>query len=69
MVNRDTCKGKTDWSVKASADDDGECIVTKSNACATEVCGRLGTGQALPVYIVFACGQSLHPSWAPHIDS
>jgi hypothetical protein len=49
--------------------DYGECIVTKSSACATAVCGCLGNREVLHVYTVFGSGKTYHPGWAPHIDS
>jgi hypothetical protein len=49
--------------------DDEETIVTKSSWCASAACGRLGDGRALPVYIVFAFGESHDAEWALQIAS
>ena len=49
--------------------DDGEAVVTKSSCSASVVCGRLGDGKALPVYIVYASGNNYEVSWAPEITN
>jgi hypothetical protein len=59
-------KGKGDTIVKTGPTDDGTAVVTKSDKCASAVCGRLGDGRSLPVYICFASGESYDPAWAPH---
>jgi len=59
-------KGRKDWTLKAGPDDDGTTVVTKSDKCAFAVCGRLGDGRSLPVFMCFASGDSYEPSWAPH---
>ena len=61
--------GKRDRFVRAGLEDDGESIVTKSSSCASAACGRLGDGRALPVYIVFASGETYDAKWAPEIVS
>ena len=58
--------GKRDRYIRGP-EDDGETIVTKSSCCASAACGRLGDGRALPVYIVFASGESYDAEWAPEI--
>jgi hypothetical protein len=58
-------KGKKDRTVKAP-DDDGTTVVTKSDKCAPAVCGRLGDGRSLPVFMFFASSDSYEPAWAPH---
>ncbi len=63
------CKGKGDRFIKGSGkEDDGEVIVTKSSKTATVVCGRLGDGRFLPVYMVFASGEEHDVKWAPEIS-
>ena len=59
-------KSKSDRVVRAGVEDRGEALKTKSSSTATAVCGRTGTGQALPPMIVFASGQSFSGTWAPH---
>jgi len=44
-------------------------IVTKSSKSASSVCGRLGDGRLLPVFICFAFGESFEHEWGPHIVS
>ena len=60
-------KGKGDRFIK-SKEDDGEVIVTKSSKTASAICGRLGDGRPLPVYMVFASGEEHDVSWAPEIS-
>jgi hypothetical protein len=48
-----TSKGKQDRGLRVGVEDDGECFVTKWSSCATVVCGRLGTEEALLPYTVF----------------
>lgn len=62
LDSTDTSKAKTDRLVRAGGNDHGECIVTKSSASITAVCGRLGNGLALPPYIVFNSSQSFDVS-------
>ncbi len=50
-------------------DDDGTTVVTKSDKSASAVCGRLGDGRALPVFVCFASGDSYSLAWAPHYVS
>ncbi len=49
--------------------DDGTTVVTKSDKCASAVCGSLGDGRVLPVFVCFASGDSYAPAWAPHYVS
>ena len=65
----DPTKGKTDRIVKAGMGDDGTTVVTKSSKTGSACCGRLGDGRALPVFVVFASGDTFDPAWAPHIVS
>jgi hypothetical protein len=58
-------KGKGDRFIKSVKDDDGEVIVTKNSKTATTVCGRLGDGRPLPVYMMFASGEEHDAEWAP----
>jgi hypothetical protein len=69
LNNTEASKSRTDRGVRARIDTGGECIVTKSSSCATAVCGRLGNGEALHLYIVFGSGKTYHPGWELHIDS
>ena len=62
-------KGKSDTFVRAGVEDDCETIVTKSGRAATAVCGRLGDGKALPVYITFNSGEEFDTKWAPDMKS
>jgi hypothetical protein len=48
--------------------DDGECVVTKSNSCTTAVRGSLDNGEALHGYIVLGSDKTSHHSCVPHID-
>jgi hypothetical protein len=64
-----TSKGKQDRGLRAGVENNGECFVTKSSSCAIVVCGRLGTGEALPPCTIFASGNTYHPAWAPHFLS
>lgn len=50
-------------------DDDGTTVVTKFDKCAFAVCGRLGDGRALPVFVCFASGDSYVFAWASHYVS
>jgi hypothetical protein len=45
------CGGNTDCIVKAGLGDDGTSIVTKSSKSGSAVCGRLGDGRALPIFV------------------
>ena len=58
-------KGKKDRTLRVQ-NDDGTTVVTKSDKSASAVCGRLGDGRALPVFVCFASGDSYAPAWAPH---
>ena len=62
-------KGKTDRTIRAGLTDDNTAIVTKSDKCGSAVCGRLGDGRSLPVFIVFNSSDSFEPAWAPHYVS
>ena len=55
--------------VRARPEDDGEAIVTKSSCSDSAACGRLGDGRSLPVYIVYASGETYDASWAPEITT
>ncbi len=61
-------KGKKDRTSRVP-NDDGTTVVTKSDKCASAVCGRLGDGKGLPVLVCFALGDSYAPAWAPHYVS
>ena len=50
-------KGKGDHFIKNEPEDDGAGIGTKSSKTASAICGHLGDGRPLPVYIVFASGE------------
>jgi hypothetical protein len=63
-----TSKGKQDRGLRAGVEDDGEYIITKSISCATVLCGRLGPGEALPPYTVFASSNACHLAWAPRFS-
>ncbi len=52
--------------MKRGPGDDVTAVVTKSSKCASAVCGRLGDGRALPVFMCFAFGDSFAPAWASH---
>jgi hypothetical protein len=65
LYSTTTSKGKQHCLLCAGVENDGECFVTRSSSCATFVCGRLGTREALPPYIVFASGNTYHPARAP----
>jgi hypothetical protein len=52
-------KGNNERNVKVALDDDGEGVVTKSDACAHDVYGRLGDYQTLPPMIVLNFGDYL----------
>jgi len=58
-------KGRNDKTIRNSPEDDGTMISTKSDKCASAVCGRLGDGKALPVFMCYASGDSYKPAWAP----
>ena len=58
-------KGNREKVIRNGIDDDGEGVVTKSDACATACCGRLGDNRALPPMIVFNSGESLDANWCP----
>ena len=60
-----TSKARTDRVVRSGYEDRGESLATKSSATASAICGRTGTGLALPPYIVFSSGQTFQHSWAP----
>ncbi len=60
--------GYRDRFVRERLKDDGEVVVTKSSCSDLAACGRLGDGRALPVYIVYASGDSYEASWAPEIS-
>ena len=64
-----TGSGRTDRTVRAGMTDDGTTVVTKSSKCSTAVCGRLGDGRSLPVFVCFASGETFDPSWTPHYVS
>lgn len=56
-------KRKSDHIVRDGHEDRGEGLVTKSSATATAACGRTGTGEALPPYIVFSSGSTFSAGW------
>jgi hypothetical protein len=56
-------KANCEWNVMGGQDDNGEGVVTKSDACAFAVCGRLGDNRTMPPMIVFNFGDSLDPTW------
>jgi hypothetical protein len=63
-------KGNRERNVKAALDDDGEGVVTKSDACAHDVCCRLGDYQTMPPMLVFNFGDSLDASLSKtHVSS
>jgi hypothetical protein len=43
--------GKKYQTIRDGPDDDGATVVTKSDKCASAVCGRLGEGRSLPVFM------------------
>ncbi len=53
-----TSKVRSDRVVRAGYEDRGESLATKSSATASVICGRTGTGLALPPYIVFRSGHT-----------
>ena len=65
----DPSKGASGRIVRTCGKDDGTSIVTKSSKSAFAVCGRLGDGRPLLVYIVFNSGDSFEPEWATHVVS
>ena len=58
-----TSKARSDHIVRAGKDDRGESLATKSSSTTSVVCGRTGTGKALPPYIVFSSGKTMHSDW------
>jgi hypothetical protein len=58
--------GMTDRCLTISPSDDGIVVVTKSDKCASAVCGRLGDRRGLPVFTCFASGDSYAFAWASH---
>jgi hypothetical protein len=48
LYSTTTSKGKQNRGLRAGVEADGDCFVNKSTSCATIVCGRLGTKEALP---------------------
>ena len=58
-----TTKARSDHIVRAGKDDRGESLATKSSSTASMVCGGTGTGKALPPYIVFSSGKTMHSDW------
>ena len=49
--------------------DQAAIIVTKLSMSTSTVCGRLGDGRLLPVFMFYASGESFEPEWCPHIVS
>ncbi len=43
--------------------------MTKSSCSSSAACDRLGDGRSLPVYIVYATGETYDTSWAPEITT
>jgi len=62
MAYTDSTKGESDKIVKPLGDD-GTTVVTKSSKTGSACCRRLGDGRPLPVFIVFASGDSLELAW------
>ena len=56
-------KSKTDTIVKWAPGDDGTTVGSK---CASAVCGRLGDGRALSVFMCYAFRDFYAHAWAPH---
>ena len=69
LDSTDTSKAKSDRMVRAGIEDRGECLVTKSSGTASLVAGRTGTAKALPPFVVFSSGKSMHPDWCPAYES
>jgi hypothetical protein len=61
-------KGKKERTLRVP-DDDCTMVVTKYDKCTSAVCGRLGDGRTLPVFMCFASGDSYAPPWALHYVS
>jgi hypothetical protein len=57
--------GKQDRGLRAGVDNDGEWFVINSSSYATVVCGRLGTGETLLPYIIFAVDNTYYLAYAP----
>ncbi len=53
-------KGKKDQTLRVP-NDDGSTVLTKSGKIASAVCGLLGDGRSLPVFVCFASRDSYAP--------
>jgi len=62
-----TKAGGKDKTITTGKADKATIIVTKSSKSASAVCGRLGDGRSLPVFICYASGDFFDPEWRPHI--
>jgi hypothetical protein len=58
-------KGKKDRTLRVP-NDAGTTVVTKSDTCASAVCGRLGDGGFLPILVCFPSSDSYVLAWVPH---
>ena len=55
-------KGRKDKTIRDGPEDDGTTIATKSDKCASALCGRHGDSRSLPVLMCYVAGDSYEPA-------